>query len=325
MITLFLKKLVVENYKLFDKEFIIDDFNVPDGYNKGSGLNLIVGENGCGKTTILDSIAISLLEYKGESFNIYDFNDLNKPVNIHFYSNNEFKVKGTMPNSDFIAIGFNFTAKLRSKSQKSYLVSPFVYDQLYIGKDKDKPKNGSPDLRISVNNPFSGKRFNETDILYLDKNRLSQTKSGTFNNTRFDRLMNDFNFQYINNTSNIEDLNAELNNKIKKDKIKNTFLENAIQYFEQISGYKIWLDFLDNYRPFNNSSFVKKGKNNAQIPLSNIGSGYEMMFSVIYSYYLAKQNGKKLIVLIDEPELHLHPEIQKSLLNSLWKYQRIFK
>ena len=70
---MFLKKLVVENYKLFDKEFIIDDFNVPDGYNIGSGLNLIVGENGCGKTTILDSIAISLLDYKGESFNIYDF------------------------------------------------------------------------------------------------------------------------------------------------------------------------------------------------------------------------------------------------------------
>ena len=166
---MFLKKLVVENYKLFDKEFIIDDFNVPDGYNIGSGLNLIVGENGCGKTTILDSIAISLLDYKGESFNIYDFNDLNKPVNIHFYSNNEFNVKGTMPNSDFIAIGFNFTAKLRSKSQKSYLVSPFVYDQLYIGKDINKPKKGSPDLRISVNNPFSGKRLHRNPLERLSK------------------------------------------------------------------------------------------------------------------------------------------------------------
>ena len=46
----------MENYKLFDKEFIIDDFNVPDGYNIGSGLNLIVGENGCGKTTLLNEL-----------------------------------------------------------------------------------------------------------------------------------------------------------------------------------------------------------------------------------------------------------------------------
>ena len=322
---MFLKKLMIENYKLFEQEFNIDNFNIPDGINIGSGLTLIVGENGCGKTTILDSIAISMLDYKGESFNIYDFNEFNKPVNICFYSNKEFNVKGTMPNSNFLAVGFNFTAKLRNKSQKSYLLSPFVYDQMYISKDFNKPKKGSPDLRISVNNPFSGKRFNETDILYLDKNRLYQTKSGTFNNTRFDRLMNDFNFQYIKNTEKIEDLNIELNNKIKKDKIENSFLGNAIQDFEKISGYKIWLDFLDNYSPFKNSSFVLKEKNNLQIPLSSIGSGFEMIFSLIYSYYLAKQNGKKLIILIDEPELHLHPDIQKKFVDFLLEISKDFQ
>lgn len=162
-------------------------------------------------------------------------------------------------------------------------------------------------------------------ILYLDKNRLYQTKSGTFNNTRFDRLMNDFNFQYIKNTEKIEDLNIELNNKIKKDKIENSFLGNAIQDFEKISGYKIWLDFLDNYSPFKNSSFVLKEKNNLQIPLSSIGSGFEMIFSLIYSYYLAKQNGKKLIILIDEPELHLHPDIQKKFVDFLLEISKDFQ
>ena len=311
---MFLKKLEIENYKLFEEKFRIDNFNIPDNSNIGSGLTLIVGENGCGKTTILDSIALSMLDYKGESFNISDFNDLNKNVNIEFYSDKDFDVKGTMPNSNFDSIGFQFTAKLRNKSQKSYLVTPFVYDQLYISKSESKPKKGSPDLRISVNNPFSGKRFTETDILYLDKNRLYQTKSGTFNSTRFDRLMNDFNFQYIKKSDIIDDLNIDLNNKIKKDKIENTFLEEAINSFEKISGHRVWLDFIDNYKPFSNSSFVLKEKNNMQIPLSSIGSGFEMIFSLIYTYYLAKQNGKNMIILIDEPELHLHPDIQKNLL-----------
>ena len=54
-----------------------------------------------------------------------------------------------------------------------------------------------------------------------------------------------------------------------------------------------------------NSSFVLKENNNIQIPLSSIGSGFEMIFSLIYSYYLSKQNNKKMIILIDEPELHL--------------------
>ena len=42
-----------------------------------------------------------------------------------------------------------------------------------------------------------------------------------------------------------------------------------------------------------------------------------MIFSLIYSYYLSKQNGKKMIILIDEPELHLHPEIQKKFVDFL--------
>ena len=31
-------------------------------------------------------------------------------------------------------------------------------------------------LRLNVNNPFSGKRFNDTDVVYLDKNRMFQIK-----------------------------------------------------------------------------------------------------------------------------------------------------
>ena len=113
---MFLNKLEIENYKLFDKKFIIDKFSIPDNINIGSGLTLIVGENGCGKTTILDAIALSMLDYKGESFNISDFNDLNNQLNIFFYSDKSFKVKGTMPNSDFMSVGFHFTAKQRCKS-----------------------------------------------------------------------------------------------------------------------------------------------------------------------------------------------------------------
>ena len=141
---MFLKKISINNYKLFNQEFVIDNFNIPDETNMGTGLTIIVGENGCGKTTILDSIAISMLDYRAESFNIYDFNEFNKEVNIVFYSNKEFDVKGTMPNSDFKAIGFNFNAKVRNKAPKNYLVSPIVYDQLYISSNSDKPKKRKP-------------------------------------------------------------------------------------------------------------------------------------------------------------------------------------
>ncbi len=318
---MFLKKIDIENFRLFDKNFIVDNFNIPDNTKEGSGLTLIVGENGCGKTSLLDAISMCMLDYKASSFNIYDMNSTKKETNIIFSSNEEFKVDGSMPNSSFIATGFRFKANLRSIKSKSYLQSPIVFDQYYINKNPNKPKPNSPDLRLSVNNPFSGKRYNDTDILFLDKNRIFQIKSGSFNNTRFDRLMGDFNSQYVKamKKENMPDLNEDLNQKIKIGKIENIFLENAVSEFEKISSKKIWLDFINNYEPFSKASFIMKGNENIQIPLSSIGAGYEMIFSLIYSYYLAKQNDKKIIILIDEPELHLHPDIQKKFVDFLLK------
>ena len=61
---MFLRNLTIENCKLFENKFNIENFNVIDKVTIGTGLNLIVGENGCGKTTILDAIAISMLDYQ---------------------------------------------------------------------------------------------------------------------------------------------------------------------------------------------------------------------------------------------------------------------
>lgn len=142
-------------------------------------------------------------------------------------------------------------------------------------------------------------------------------KSGTYNETKFDRLMEDFNYQYNKKSKTIEDLNAYLNENVKKDKVENDFLAEAIKKFEEISEYKVQLDFIDNYLPYKNACFVTRKDANQQILLSKIGSGYEMIFSLLYSYYLSKQNGKNMIILIDEPELHLHPKIQEKFMNFL--------
>ena len=71
---MFISKLSIKNYRLFsgDKDYLIDKFNIPDGTTEGSGLTVFVGENGCGKTTILDAISSAMLEYKAETFSIAD-------------------------------------------------------------------------------------------------------------------------------------------------------------------------------------------------------------------------------------------------------------
>ena len=229
---MFISKVEIKNYRLFTKDdnYKVGEFNIPDNKNKGSGLTVFVGENGCGKTTILDAISLSMLEYKGDSFNVLDMSNPNETTEIKVFSNEPFMVKGTMPKGEFSSVGFYFKGNMRNRVTGSYLSTPIVHDQLFIKQNPDdKPKDGSPDLRLSVNNPFLGKRFNDTDLLYLDKNRLFQTRSGIYNSTKFDRLMDDFNFQYNKKSKTIENLNTPLNRIIKLGKVKNIPLTKIIE------------------------------------------------------------------------------------------------
>jgi hypothetical protein len=130
--------------------------------------------------------------------------------------------------------------------------------------------------------------------------------------------MEDFSYQYLKSAkSDIANLNDDLDDKIKKDKVENNFLSEAVKKFQEISGSQIKLDFLDNYEPFKNAFFAARKDNNQQISLSNLGSGYEMIFALLYSFCLAQQSDKQLIVLIDEPELHLHPRLQEKFVEFL--------
>lgn len=117
---MFIQKIAIKNFRLFssDREFSIDEINAPDGTKEGSGLNVFVGENGSGKTALLDAFALSILEYKAENFGIDNFNDPSKKVEISIYSKDEFEVDGTMPNGSFKAKGFSFEASVRSRGQK---------------------------------------------------------------------------------------------------------------------------------------------------------------------------------------------------------------
>ncbi len=197
---MFIKSIQIKNYKLFspDEFFEISDLNIPDGQNNGSGLTIFVGENGCGKSTLLDAFAMPYISYKTDSFSLSDINNPNEKVEINILTNEVYTYKGTMPRVEYKGKGFSFLGGVRSRGTSGYLASMVVTDQKYIKADGEtKPPDNAPDLRLSVNNPWSGSRFSEIEYLILDKNRTFQTRKGTYNDTRFDRIMEDLNYQYI--------------------------------------------------------------------------------------------------------------------------------
>lgn len=155
---MFASAIEISNYRLYGpgEPFRIDDFNVPDGA-PGSGLNMIVGENGCGKTSLLEAIALPLLEYKAEAFSLDDLNDVGSRASIKVEGPRPFTVKKTMPRGEFSARGLAFEGGLRSRSNSSYLSTLCVGDRQFVPVDSGDLKPGSPDLRVSVNNPSPGR------------------------------------------------------------------------------------------------------------------------------------------------------------------------
>jgi len=323
---MFIKSIQIKNYKLFspDEFFEISDLNIPDGQNNGSGLTIFVGENGCGKSTLLDAFAMPYISYKTDSFSLSDINNPNEKVEINILTNEVYTYKGTMPRIEYKGKGFSFLGGVRSRGTSGYLASMVVTDQKYIKADGEtKPPDNAPDLRLSVNNPWSGSRFSEIEYLILDKNRTFQTRKGTYNDTRFDRIMEDLNYQYIQKEENPIDCNESLKEvKNLENKGVITGISEAITKFIEISGNQLKLKLIDNWKPFSNAFFGTDKENLQSIPLNQLGSGYEMIFSLIYSYYLSKKGNKKLIVLIDEPELHLHPKLQSDFVELLLEFSK---
>ena len=321
---MFINNISITNFRIFKERFRFPDgaIAVPDGVTEGSGLTIIVGENGVGKTSILEALSLPLISYRADSMELSDFCDITKNVEIEIESESTFTVKKTFP-GDFEAKGFKYIAKLRQQNSSKFMVGTAVNDTTYIPADGVNIKESSPDLRTAVNNPFSGPRFNDNEFVYIDKTRTKNLESGMFSASRFDRILDNFNFQYLqahdNNPLAIHDTISEL---INADDISNELLSEAFSEFKDKTGYDVSLNFLDDALPFKKAYLGYTDLEHRQIPVSKLGSGYQMFLSLICQQKLSLQSGKKLIVFIDEIELHLHPKLQKELVDILLEFSK---
>lgn len=316
---MFIKKISIQNFRVFsgDKVFEMDGFNVPDG-NRWSGLTVLVWENGCWKSSLLEAITLPLISYKADNFSVDDMFNPNEHSYVKLIANSDFEVTRSI-RGKFLSSGFLFEWGVRSTSKKKYLSSVMVTDQKYLLSDIEKKVNEwDVDLRTSVYNPRWWKRYDNNEVVLLDENRTNQIRSWTFNSTKFDRILSDFNFQYIHNTKNKEDINTWICYAIEKEwKIENQFLNDSLEDFEDMTGIPLSLNMIENWKPFKKWFISSNKENNQHIELNRLWSGYETLFAILFNYHLALQSEKQLILLIDEPELHLHYEIQKLIVERL--------
>lgn len=307
---MFIREIEIKNYRAL-KQFNLSDIAVPDKENAGSGLNVILGENGCGKTSILDAIALGLNSYKIDGFSIHDLPETNAKVDIALKAESPFKVKKLF-SGDFQANGMRFNGYIRTRAGGS-LDRTIVTQNLLLS---DEIKKGKPDLRADLKGTFGEPRYQqECQIIDVDF-RVGSIASGSINKTEFDRFLEHLNYHYVKDVDNKVDINKFINIELQKAD-QSTALSAAVKSFNQQTGLNVELRHIRDGELFSNSFLAQCVDNNKYVSIDRIGKGYQLLLALLVKKEVAKSKKHDLIVLLDEAEMHLHPSLQKLLVKEL--------
>jgi predicted ATP-dependent endonuclease of OLD family len=167
---------------------------------------------------------------------------------------------------------------------------------------------------------------------YFDKNRESQSKVGF--NTTMQKLVQEYNWRYrksLEKEVKNAEAEAELNRKneitkkwnefysavfgyVDKSKLKDTFepLRNIMSEFLGEHYKSLELSLLDLSQPFD-KAFLSLRDGFHQIRHTEMGSGISIILSYFLLEIISLLSKESLIFLIDEPEIHLHPQLQHKL------------
>lgn len=344
----FIKEISIENFRCFKDSSI--ELAIPDG-TPGSGLNLFVGNNGRGKTSVLDAIDYLFGgRYKAENkLNIRDFNDFEKPIMV-LGKTDRFSVKSGLQayrDKYFNCTGVEFTASPRNRKQPGKLLSAPINAKSVYSLDEDKYFNEN------TNQPYIRKGSGETravdprellletnavgpngiNVFYFDKNRARHLISGTYRTT-FDAICDDLNWKfqkklrdeglattYATKVSNgLFDWVMEVAQKGTGAKLGEQFSE-----FFNNDGFKdLRIEMLSLLEPFSSAFLAIRTEGKIQqITARSLGSGVELILALLLQRLLSESAKGDKIILIDEPEMHLHPTAQKKLADLLLEESKL--
>jgi len=308
--------------------------------------NLIIGDNGTSKTAILEAVNLCLSSsYAASRLSIKDFHlGGDKPIEITVFFNENFDVE--IPdlygnNQKIQSKGISLTAKKRDRAAPGKAFNDLVVTEHYYLPVKEKCDGGwciarktgtelkitERQLALSYASALSPKSF------YFGKNRDRQLQKGY--NSAISNVLDDLNWRFEKNQRSKEEHEKF---KHKREEIERHVFENTDgdtlkktidetnKILAELNIPIVDLSIVKTLTPYDNSEIVKRF-DGFELPVSLIGSGIEMITALIFLETLANISKNEICIVIDEPELHLHPTLQDKLakhLNDISEESQVF-
>ena len=320
---MFIKSICLSNFKGFIGENHQINFKIPDGTTPGSGLNIFVGENNSGKSSIFEAVDFLRNGIKGEIDRIRSKRENNTQpehacIELTFCGDIENSVNYFVQSNKQTAFINSITSNNELRARRSTVDCK----QLDLWNENSQGYSNPS----GIDAPF--KKLFETNFIWADTNPSDEAAFGS--TTLCGLLLKEIAQAHITTSEYREfqdSFNSVFNNPDSELRQKIAVVEQKVQriFTEQFGQADIHFRFdelkIDSF--FKSASiFIDDG---VDIPMSEKGNGMQRSVALallqVYAEELAhdEERGqtKPFYLFIDEPELCLHPKGQTKLLEAL--------
>ncbi len=323
-----IKNVSIKNFRAIKElEFSAENFSI------------FIGDNATGKTSVLEAINFALSPYfsKGriKHTDFHNGEDLPIIIGLEFGSNFTAEMPDGYAKQSVECNKVRLEIKKREKATPGKAFSDPVVVKHHLVPIPTTEQVSGKGWRVKRKNRTYF-NFNERLLsfpqvespefprsFYFAKDRGKQLKRGF--NSSISSVLEDFNWRFSKRLrkeggessffSSKKKFEKEIIDKVDDIAFRKSFrtLNEKLEKFN-INGVK--LSFIDSGAPFN-SAFLAQDSGNLDLSVASQGSGIEMVVSLLFLETLASLSKERIIILIDEPELHLHPLLQEKFADYL--------